>query len=429
MVRVLHLSITAAVFGASMLAACAVLLLRMRSFRFTVDPIERYFAAMNGAIHEYADTVYPTTPALQHAIHKHQSQCGGARFLEYELYVPRAYNARTNWSMKNWRFIRWNNGLGSDYLGATTALALAISSGRILILREPRVSYGWLHSYGCAQRGPVCFFQKVTSCVPPRDASRAIMHGNTTSPPRSTATVLEARASPPYLRPARAELHTFLPSVYSSLCVAAPRARGSTRPPPSRARARVLHLYAERRAWHTQAALYLLRLNSQTQLAARVALFSCGHGGADVVGAPVRASDKCVQAGREMSCVNASAVATSIARIRAAQPWLYTALVTSENANAAAAVSHALQADGWIVRINAADIQQGSGSRGAARIGGAPYEATLSAITSLTCQIMPQVHVLTMRSNFHSLVDMLAKVVPGKTSHFTYSVGDQWHPL
>lgn len=63
-----------------------------------------------------------------------------------------------------------------------------------------------------------------------------------------------------------------------------------------------------------------------------------------------------------------------------------------------------------------------------ARHGYGEREVMEAAIVSMTCQVMPMYHVLTMRSNFPSLIDMLAKVGPGKAMHFSYSLGEIHHP-
>lgn len=255
---------------------------------------------------------------------------------------------------------------------------------------------------------------------------------------RSRAHVVEIRTGPPYLLPARRVLHELLPDVYRALRAGGDEVSGARMESTDGAEARAMHewraaalaAYGRRRKWHTQAALYLMRLNDDMQSRARKALRKCSGAGR-MVGVPVRASDKCKGngGGGEMKCVKAMAIRDVVARVRVAQPWIDVALVTSEDKEAAQKVGDALRGDGWIVRENYGDVQQGSGVAGVRSEDGKPFEGSMWAILSLVCQIRADVHVLTFRSNFHSLIDMLAKVVPGKRYHFSYSVGDLWYPV
>lgn len=330
---------------------------------------------------------------------------------------------------------RWRHGIGSNQIGAATALALAIASNRVLLFATP--AEGWLHSEGCNVDGAECFFQPISHCkLPANFNSLNVTAADQTLDyiPPSSARYILLRAGRPHMVPMRRNM----PAIVRS-------ARAKLRLPtllPARKRAHLPLAYASVRAWHTQATLYLMRLNLHMQGLTRVGLARCsGLGGGRVgflaaartAGVPLRVTDKCRRPGAgEMRCVRAEEVADALAQVRSSHPWVDTVLVTSESREFAASVAHVLEG-GWRVRRNPGDVQQGSGSAGkfgreaeGRRVAG--YEVTRSILVTLACQAMPRYHVLTMKSNFHSLIDMMAKVVPGKTSHFSYNIGDVANP-
>lgn len=368
-------------------------------------PFSTYFRAMNGEVDLYSTSVYPTTPQTQRAILRHQfpTDCSRARFLVFEM---------------------WDHGLGSGLLGATTALALAIASSRVLVIAEP--AGGWHLARGCATPGFGCFFQPEAGCRPSaRQLNASVLaDGSAGYAPRSDARTLVLRSDRPYLGPARRNL--------SSVLAEAHRRLGLPRP---LARANRAGGYPAVRAWHTQATLYLTRLNARMQRKVARGLDGCSGGDADslrrrTLGVPLRGSDKCFRRGGhgEMGCVGPERVVRALGHMRATHPWLEAALVTSEDGRLARKVEGAIGGK-WIVRKNNRDAQQGSGSAAVwKRMGGKGFRMTESMLVTLACQAMPRFHVLTIRSNFHSLIDMMAKTVPGKPAHFSYSIGDPHFP-
>ncbi len=301
---------------------------------------------------------------------------------------------------------RWNNGIGSDYLGASTALAIAIATKRVLVLQPPK-GLPWYHSIGCDVDGPQCVFQSEHGCTIPRNRKRISLKKWDDVDDDSRVIVLERE--PPWLLPVRNQLDTLLPRTYKVLEISG---RNSSEG------------YRGVRFWHTQATLYLFRLNKRTAAAVREGLAKCPHS-EGLIGVPVRSSDKCQQNshGGEMRCVHQNEIRSVLERVRAAQPWLKTALVTSESAKTVAVVRDVLEKDHWIVATNTDDLMPGTG-----RAGVASWVATQSALVTITCQLVPNIHVLSLRSNFHSVIDMLAKTVPGRRSHVSYSIGDHWRP-
>lgn len=346
---------------------------------------------------------------------------------------------------------RWDHGLGSDYSGATALLAMAIYSGRVLLLRT--APDGWVHATGCEHPGPECFFQPVSKCSL-STVEHLVKEGKLTyrrrrpgemhikSVEQGEAHVLEAVNYKRHMYKVRYNLQNMIPRALMHLKV-----------PDGVLLSDVFssnNNYTMKRAWHTQAALYLLRLNESMQKLAKNALKDCAGSDAsggctnaqrfvrNTIGLPVRGSDKCKMSysGRnqtlgEMNCLPVESFVENVKRMQTVQPWLNDVLVTSEDAVLAKQVYEALKYAKFTVRVNPHDVQQGSGVPISARNGTKfvhKYQVTQSMLTTLTCQVMPMYHIITMRSNFHNLIDMLAKVVPGKPSHLSYPIGDMYRP-
>lgn len=401
--------LTFAIFAALLIRALWLVPLPVSTAPPPPSPFSAYFRAMNGDLDLYSTSVYPSTPTIQRAIRRHQfpSSCAHAKFLVFEM---------------------WEHGLGSSLLGATTALALAVASGRVLHIAEPPA--GWRLARGCPTPGFACFFQPVSGCEPPKFAlnGSAQADGSLGYVPDNPARVLVLRNGRPHLGPARRNMSTLLREVHARFGVSVPKGRLKAR-----------RGYASVRAWHTQATLYLARLNARMQSVAAAGLAGCAAGDpgglrSRTLGLPLRGSDKCYRAagGGEMGCVGPARVARALRHVRAAHPWLEAALVTSEDARLAREVEREIGGR-WVVRRNGGDVQQGTGSPGkvgreANLTGVEGYRVTESMLATLVCQAMPGFHVLTIRSNFHSLIDMMAKTVPGKAAHFSYSIGDPHFP-
>jgi hypothetical protein len=137
-----------------------------------------------------------------------------------------------------------------------------------------------------------------------------------------------------------------------------------------------------------------------------------------IIGLPIRGSDKCYHkvSGRregEADCVSLSATLSLAARIHAAQPWVDTVLVTSEDrrvlASARSLPEMALGSDKdrrWTLLTNDGDVQQGTG-RSIGRVAGGggnttsptPARITESILTTLACQVLPSHHIVLMKSS------------------------------
>ncbi len=150
------------------------------------------------------------------------------------------------------------------------------------------------------------------------------------------------------------------------------------------------------------------------------------HGDArETLGVPMRGSDKCYKGNTrgEMDCLEPSTVGDHMRRVRYAQPRLHKAILTSEDAQLERRTKEALK-EAWNI-TTVPDVRPGTGRPGE-QVNRTipPYLYTQAAITVLTCQLTAETHVLTPRSNFHSMIDLLAEVVPGRRTHFTYSMGN-----
>ena len=331
---------------------------------------------------------------------------------------------------------------------------MAIYSNRVLVLRFR--NNRWVHALGCRTKTPECFFMPISNCsllqVQALVQSGSAKYREQKQDEREVkgvdqgdVRVLETKRYKPHLISFRHRLHNLVPQVLKNL-----------RLPENVMYNNIFNstsAYTIRRAWHTQASLYLLRLNRHMQQLAREALEGCSLGddyhavqrkGAaeqlvqGTIGVPLRGSDKCRLAkdGRrqshgEMRCTTVHETVDSVTRVLTAQPWLTGALVSSEDALLAANVKRALGRMHLDIRENKNDVQQGSGAPVQGKNGSKVipnYLVTQSMLATLTCQVMPMYHVITMRSNYHSLIDMLAKVVPGKTAHLAYNIGDVYMP-
>lgn len=119
--------------------------------------LERYLNAMNDPT-EYHDSDFAFTPEVQEALFQHQNpqNCESAKFLIY--YV-------------------WSHGFGSFVRGMSSAFALAVSQGRVLLLAvgpaprykrlgkdDDQVWKTWHHGIGCNHVHPECFFKPISNC-------------------------------------------------------------------------------------------------------------------------------------------------------------------------------------------------------------------------------------------------------------------------
>ncbi len=154
--RLRRLSLLTVIFTAFWLIQClfTVDLIQTRTFRQSTTTLHRdfnidaYFRAQNGELSLYSETVYPSTPLIQRAIHKHQNPAdsANARYLIHEPVVV--------------------CGLGAVYFGIAKSLAYAIASKRVLVVES--ITKPWALTEGCETPGPQCFFVPETRCVPPK---------------------------------------------------------------------------------------------------------------------------------------------------------------------------------------------------------------------------------------------------------------------
>ena len=361
--------------------------------------IERFLDAQKGQLHHYYETVYPNTPHVQRAIraHQHPLDCRNARYLIHEpLHVY---------------------GLGAVYDVLAKVLAIAIASNRILVIKS--VTHQWPHSEGCTVQGPHCFFQHETWCTPPSNVSPIDFSTDAKSIDMALtdAQVLQIRSRLPYLNYLRHE--AILPHTWKRLAVPPPLATAVDDA--------TWRQHTNKRVWNTQAMLYLTRLNRRMQAAVRpVAEFCTGNGESKgTLGVPLRGSDKCYEWGPrgEMRCLEPKTVRDHMLRVRFAQPWLYRAIVTSEDEALERRTSILLEKDWTVTRVS--DTRPGTGKPNEQLNKTVPqYKFTEAALKVLVCQLTAGAHVLTPRSNYHTMIDLLAKVVPGRRMHYTYSMGD-----
>ncbi len=360
--------------------------------------IDRYFRGQNGQLHLYRDTSYPSTPEIQRAIHKHQNppDCSRARYLIHEPFTA--------------------FGLGAVYYGISKSLAIAHATNRVLVIQT--ITKPWPLSEGCDTPGHRCFFQPETRCTIPANATRAVFNnrGKSIDLALSGVQVVEIRSLTPYLRDIN--VNNFLSRTYANLGVA---------PPLSRAhKHRAWRRKCNERAWNTQAMLYLTRLNRRMQQLVRPIAKKCSENGAarGTLGVPLRGSDKCYEGNKagEMDCLKPITVWEHMRRVRYTQPWLYRAIVTSEDDELEVRTKRLLRTE-WEV-FSLADTRPGTG-RPNEQVNKtiAQYRYTEAALKVLVCQLTADAHVLTPKSNFHSMIDLLAKVVPGRHSHYAYAMG------
>ena len=345
--------------------------------------------------------------------------------------------------MTNIKTSSWNNGLGSDYLGASTALAMALSSNRVLLLRSP--SGGWFHALGCEKVSPSCFFLPESACnlsqIDAHVSANRYSHsfldpdaaGQWPEISKNGARVREIRNRKHLLR-FRSQVDTLSEKVYKTIGVSLTRFRERSK-------------YEKIRLWHTQASLYLLRLNKNMQQIVRRGLLKCtssenlcqaqvDENMKRTLGLPLRGSDKCFKnadgtnnpAG-EMLCVGVNEVKDAVGRMYSTQPWIQNVLVTSEDKRLSNEAARFLKKE-WNIYTNLDDFQQGTGSTSYNKNSSVmPFQVTQETLVTLACQSMPSMHLVTIRSNFHSLIDMLSKCIPGKRSHFSYSIGMNYRPV
>lgn len=360
--------------------------------------IETYFRAQRGELHLYRETVYPNTPEIQLAIHTHQHpfNCEKARYLIHE--PSTAF------------------GFGAVYMGIARSLVFAIATNRILVIKS--ISKPWPLSELCDTPGPQCFFLPETWCTPPTNTTRAVFdsHATTIDLALGNMQIVEFHSRTPYMKDVKwTEL---LPLVYAKLGVSPPMWTYSSNSAWRR--------QGSERMWNTQALLYLTRLNNRMQNSVRTVITQCMSSGKSLgtVGVPMRGSDKCYKGNQrgEMDCVDPSEVRNQMQRIRYAHPWLHKAIVTSEDRDLERRTKKVLEQEWSIISIP--DTRPGTGRPGEQTNKTiAPYLYTEAALKVLSCQLTANTHLLTPKSNFHSMIDLLAKVVPGRTAHFTYSMG------
>ncbi len=405
--RLRRLSLLTVVFTAFWVIQCllTVDLIQTQTFRQSTTTlhhdfnVDAYFRAQNGELSLYSETVYPSTPQIQRAIHKHQnpSDCTNARYLIHEPVVV--------------------CGFGAVYFGIARSLAYAIATKRVLVVKS--ITKPWTLTEGCETPGPQCFFLPETRCVPPSNAMRAAFNVSSTSIDLAygDVQVVELHSRPPYLH--RVVWNHLLPDVYKNLGVSPPTSIRTTH--------EMWRRHSVMRVWNTQALLFLMRLNRRMQNLVRPVVAKCSsHGDArETLGVPMRGSDKCYKGNTrgEMDCLDPSTVSDHMRRVRYAQPWLHKAILTSEDVQLETRTKEALK-KAWDI-TTVPDVRPGTGRPGE-QVNRTipPYLYTQAAITILTCQLTAGTHVLTPRSNFHSMIDLLAKVVPGRRTHFTYSMGN-----
>ena len=264
---------------------------------------------------------------------------------------------------------------------------------------------------------------------------RLYLNTNDTEVPALGPNVVEVAAGRPWLMPFRKHAHELVTEAFRRMGLDEGKELGS---------------YEKRRLWHTQASLYLMRFNEHTIRIVHKGLLRCTKGGGlcedemynkmkRTMGMPLRGSDKCFwktstgSIGGEMACIKPVDVKDAAQRVFSGQPWLENVLITSEDKDLELSAVQLLSRQ-WKVYTNDMDLHPGTGSPQrqytlANNVSLMPFEITQSALITIACQAMPAVHVLTMKSNFHGLIDMLSNVVPGKTAHFSYSMGTYYQPI
>lgn len=173
-------------------------------------------------------------------------------------------------------------------------------------------------------------------------------------------------------------------------------------------------------------------LSQRMQLSVRQSLTRCFQSSnpdlSRVIGIPIRGSDKCyrtvVEEGVEVrhgeaNCVTLDETMALAKRVHAAQPWIDTVLVTSEEKHV---IKQAHRLKGkqlnndpnlhWNVLTNNEDIQQGTGkSTIFADDAGNEHKATElkpanvteSILKTLACQALPAHHIVLLRSSKYSV--------------------------
>jgi hypothetical protein len=244
--------------------------------RRSASVLDRYVRAMTDSS-EYEDTDFPFTTEIQRALYAHQnpSSCESSSFLIY--YV-------------------WSHGFGAVTRGMTTALAMAASTDRILLLAAgPVPSYKnrsspgqiwttWRHAVGCKTEHPECFFLPVSSCNLTRvheQMEREEMSYVELDDDATADSVPNAGEGHPRVVVARGKMSWLMPfRKMLRVGVALEKVGVSEDVRNNSWFGEDSSTYTKTRLWHMQAALYVLRLNEVSRVLLRgVGIVSLGGSG------------------------------------------------------------------------------------------------------------------------------------------------------